>query len=459
MTRAVPSARPFLLLPALLALLLRAAPALSAPATQPGNVSFSREVAPILLSRCQGCHGPDKIKGGYRLDTFDKLMTPGESEEPAVTPGKPDKSEMYKLLVTNEAEERMPKKGDPLPKADIERIRQWIEQGAAFDGRQKTASLTMLVLGQHHPEPPAVYTRPVPITALAFNPAGTELAVGGYHEVTIWSPTEGKLLRRIKNIAQQTQSIAWSKDGKQIVVAGGKPGQSGELRVFDAATGELIRPLERIPDMMLVARFSPDGAKLAAGGADNLVRIYDTSSWKRTRVIEQHADWVTDVAFSPNGSNIATASRDKSSRVFDTKTGEMEAAYLEHGEPLTAVIWSPDGKSLFTAGRDRKIHAWQLKDAKRTGQFPAFDADPLRMLLLNGTVYVTATDGKTRQFGLEKRDLIRTISEGKEWPESIAASEQAGVIAVGFHDGQIIVCKTADGEKAAEFVAAPTGEK
>src|SRR4051812_27415147 len=69
------------------------------PTTAP--VRFSADIAPVLLSRCQGCHGAEKIKGGYRLDTFDRMLTAGESDDPAVTPGKPDRSELYKLLVAD----------------------------------------------------------------------------------------------------------------------------------------------------------------------------------------------------------------------------------------------------------------------------------------------------------------------------------------------------------------------
>ncbi|MCA9268871.1 MAG: hypothetical protein KDA41_10395, partial [Planctomycetales bacterium] len=33
-------------------------------------VSFRRDVAPLLLAKCQACHGPRKAEGGYRVDTF-----------------------------------------------------------------------------------------------------------------------------------------------------------------------------------------------------------------------------------------------------------------------------------------------------------------------------------------------------------------------------------------------------
>src|SRR3954452_13727428 len=91
-------------------------------------VSFKRDVAPILLQRCQGCHGPEKVKGEYRLDSFDRLMKGGASEEAPVVAGKPDKSELYRLVASADEDERMPKKGDPLTKEQGARIGRGIEQ-------------------------------------------------------------------------------------------------------------------------------------------------------------------------------------------------------------------------------------------------------------------------------------------------------------------------------------------
>src|SRR5438874_198126 len=75
-----------------------------AAATQP--ISFRREVAPILLAQCQKCHGPEKSKSKFRLDTFQRLGQPGESRAAPVTAGKPGQSEIYRLLTADDDEDR-----------------------------------------------------------------------------------------------------------------------------------------------------------------------------------------------------------------------------------------------------------------------------------------------------------------------------------------------------------------
>src|SRR2546426_4104558 len=191
----------------------------------PTAVSFRRDIAPIVVKKCLTCHGPEKTKGGYRLDTFEQLMKGGESKAPAVVAGKPEESKLFALITATDEDDRMPQKDDPLPAEQIGLILRWIKEGAKFDGADPKMALAMLVPRAPHPDPPAVYRRPVPIVALAFSPDGQELAAGGYHETTIWNASDGKLLRRLKNIAERTQSLAYNPDGTLLAAATGAPGQ------------------------------------------------------------------------------------------------------------------------------------------------------------------------------------------------------------------------------------------
>src|SRR5437762_12525452 len=56
-------------------------------------VSFSKDLAPILARKCVACHGPEKSKGHFRLDSFDWLMKAGESKSAPVVPGQPRSEE------------------------------------------------------------------------------------------------------------------------------------------------------------------------------------------------------------------------------------------------------------------------------------------------------------------------------------------------------------------------------
>ena len=92
---------------------------------------FDRDVKPIFAKHCVSCHGPDKQKGGMRLDRKADAFTGGDSGL-AIAPGKPAESPLLKRLASTDPDERMPPKGDALTPAQIATLRAWIEQGAKW---------------------------------------------------------------------------------------------------------------------------------------------------------------------------------------------------------------------------------------------------------------------------------------------------------------------------------------
>ena len=73
-------------------------PAFPAPAAEPARVDFARDVRPILERSCWKCHGPDKQKGGLRLDLRAAALGLGDSGSRAITPGKADESELIRRV-------------------------------------------------------------------------------------------------------------------------------------------------------------------------------------------------------------------------------------------------------------------------------------------------------------------------------------------------------------------------
>ena len=98
-------------------------------------VNFDRDIRPILSETCFLCHGPDpeNRKGDLRLDT--KVGALGDhGGNIAFVPGKPEESEAFRRMISDDADEKMPpaKSGKQLTPRQIELVRQWIEQGAKW---------------------------------------------------------------------------------------------------------------------------------------------------------------------------------------------------------------------------------------------------------------------------------------------------------------------------------------
>lgn len=93
---------------------------------------YETDIAPILEQYCVKCHGSEKQKSGYRLDTYKSLLTPGDSEEAPIDPGYATTSPLIEYLLLPKSDDyAMPPEGEDTPTGDeILRIAHWIYEGA-----------------------------------------------------------------------------------------------------------------------------------------------------------------------------------------------------------------------------------------------------------------------------------------------------------------------------------------
>jgi hypothetical protein len=418
--------------------------------------SFAQKVAPILAKRCLACHDAKTAKGRFSVETFASLMRGGESG-PEILSGKSAQSNLVTLIEDG----TMPQDADPLSKSEIALIRHWIDTGATLDaGLNPADPLIADMPSLPQPLPPANYRVPLPVTAVAFNPDGDQLATSGYHEILVWNTADGTPLRRITDVAERVYSVQYSPDGKLIAVGAGTPAQLGEVKLFSAATGDLVADLARTSDAVFTVAFSPDGKRLAAGGADRAIRVYDVAGRKQQLAIEDHADWVMDLAWLPDGSKIVSASRDKTAKVFDARTGDSLVTFSGHAEPVFGVAIAPDGVTAITSGRDKSLRRWNIADAKEVERITGFGDDVFRVAVTkDGRVFSCSADRTARLHALAGGKLLKTFSGHADWVYSMAFCTATDGLATGSFDGEVRLWNVADGKSLVKFLAAPGYKK
>jgi len=277
------------------------------------SVSYHKQILPILQAKCLGCHQPAKASGGYVMTSFEKLLSGGDSETPAVVAGKPDESYLLELITPVDGEAEMPKEADPLAETEIELFRKWIEQGANDDTPSNSQK-------QYSLDNPPSYSAPPVITSLDFSPDGKLLAVAGFHEVLLHHADGSGLVARLIGMSERIESVHFSPDGSRLAVAGGQPARMGEVQIWDVAERKLTLSLPITYDTVYGANWSPDGKLISFGCSDNTVRAIEANTGKQVLFQGSHSDWVFDTVFSVQGDHIVSVGRDRTAKLTELAT-------------------------------------------------------------------------------------------------------------------------------------------
>ena len=132
----------------------------------PQGVSFVREVAPVLMTRCGGCHVTGK-KGDFQMQSYEGLMKSG-----VVQRGVGAASRLVEVIETGD----MPRGGGKVAPQELALLVRWIDAGAAFDGPDPTLRIDRLAGGAAAAEPSAAGTKPQPAMAAKLKPGEISFA-------------------------------------------------------------------------------------------------------------------------------------------------------------------------------------------------------------------------------------------------------------------------------------------
>ncbi len=349
-SRSVPVGSLLILACVVLSPVARAAEPATAPNGGSDAVSYYKQVRPIFQAHCQGCHQPAKSGGGYVMTSFDRLLAGGESKLTAVVGKKPGESNLIEMITPVDGKAEMPKDQTPLSKAEIEVVRKWVEQGAADD----TPEIVRVRYDKDHPP---VYSRPPVITAMDISPDGSLIAIGGFHEVLLWKADGSEMVARLVGLSERIESIRFSPSGDRLAVTGGQPGRMGEVQVWNVAKQKLTLSVPVTFDTLYGANWSPDGSRIAFGGADNVVRAIDAKSGEQVLFMGSHNDWVLDTAFSKDGAHLISVGRDMTAKLTEVATQRfidnltsITPAALKGG--LASVARHPQRDEILVGGSD-----------------------------------------------------------------------------------------------------------
>lgn len=156
--------------------------------------------------------------------------------------------------------------------------------------------------------------------------------------------------------ADRVNAVRFSPDGKTLATGGGEPSRSGDVILFDVASGKPVKTWkERHDDSVLSLDFSPDGKLLASGGADKIARVTDIATGKQVNLFESHTHHVMGVAFRADGRVLATAGADGVVISWDMIMGERKKKIEGWTKEVTSLQFIGATSQILTSAGDNLI--------------------------------------------------------------------------------------------------------
>jgi WD40 repeat protein len=277
----------------------------------------------------------------------------------------------------------------------------------------------------------------------AFSPDSQTVATGSLYGVQLWSPVTGEMLRDFNDetTVYRVDAVTYSPDGKFI--AGGE--LSGAVRVWDKASGAIVRRMGTKPKEVGAISLSPDGRLLACQTRATV--IYDLRAGTKLR---SHPGYGRTLQFSPDGKSLVRAS------------GKIEFFDVNSGQPLPLptkgvsaktqdliayeTAFSPDGRLLI------KVAGMTGKDASTVIVIDATSLQELRVLAghtdrVQGLAF--AADSKTAASGSDDNTIkvwdastgknIATLRGHEYGVRSLAFSPAGEVLASGGTEDSVML--------------------
>ena len=443
---------------------LAAACAARAPRIQSGStsasVSFS-QVEEILRESCEHCHNADDEEGGLLMDSYASLIAGGEHGN-ALVPGDSASSRLMQMI-DGKLKPRMPYKEDPLPRAQAELIRRWIDEGAP--GPEVTDGPAAARREVEIPDVKPLVPASGAVAALAFDRATQRIAVGSYKSVQLMTLADRKWIATLKDHADLIRAVEFSPDGTRLAVAGGPSGRYGEIKIWDVSVSvpKLVSTIQGHRDTILAIAFSPDGRTIASASYDKLIKLWTVADGKVIATLKEHSDAVYAVVFLPGGTQLLSAAGDRTVKVWNVSSGKRLFTVNDSLDAVYTAAVHPSGRSFAAAGADRMIRtwAWNAETSPGGGNTATLQAssfahgESVLRLAYSPDGAILASAGADRVIKLWDAATLRerrAFEAQPDWVMGLALSADGRLLAAGRYDGTLGLYSVAGGGSGEQFV-------
>ncbi len=436
------------------------------------KTTYDDQVFPIFQQSCLNCHNPDKTKGGLDLSSFPSALK-GSSGGKVVEAG--DVGSPLISAVQQTGEKKMPPEGEKLSSDQIAVLKHWIEGGLLENkssSARKPSKPKFETTVRSDPaakpsgpppmpenlllEPPVLTSRPAGIHAIAASPWAPLLAITGEHQILLHQTENLELVGILPFPEGEPVSLAFTPDGRYLIVGGGVPGKSGVTVTFDITTGKRLLTVAKEFDSILAADIRPGFDIVATGGPSRLLKIWNTETGALVKSIKKHTDWITALDLSNDGVLIASGDRNGGVWVWESDTGSEFQTLRGHQAAITATVFRADSNILATASEDGTVRFWEMNGGSEVKKIDAHAGGVTAFAFArDGSSVTTGRDMKAKfwkpDFSIS-RDLVQNLPF---LPTAVALDSEGKRAFIADAQGTVRVFQTADAKAVGEIKANP----
>ena len=280
--------------------------------------------------------------------------------------------------------------------------------------------------------------------------------------MVVRSVADGTQQRSLGIKLKRISALAFHPKRQLLAVAGGVPGASGSVILWDWKADAAIGGIGEFQDIATAVAFSPDGRQLAIASADKSAQIYqvkeNAGQIELVAALTGHAGPILSIQFAPDAKTVLTCSTDRSLKLWEAQSGKLIRTFTNHTDSVHCVavrpVRQPDEQLPWTAasaGDDKTVRVWQPAIGrmvriirKHEGSIFALAYAPDGSKLFSG-----GAEGVIRVIDADSDQILSEFNAHDDWIYAVAASPDGKWLATGDWRGNAkTLGPSAEGAKA-----------